>query len=408
MNTIDTVSKHLPPLIVVLGPTASGKSYLGIALAQRFQGEIVSADSRQVYRGLDIGTAKVTPEERSLVPHHLLDIADPAEIYTVSRFQQEAIAAINDILVRGRLPLLVGGSPHYIQAVVDNLRIPHIAPQPELRTQLERRPLSELLAQLEVLDPQGAASIDRGNPRRVIRALEVCLVSGKPFSEQRGIADPLYRVFLLGINWPRSVLYSRIDARVDERMQQGMIQEVRHLLAQGITHERLDSLGLEYRYISRLLRGEFTSEAEMIQRLKYAIHDFTRRQLTWFRKDPRITWLEGMDIEHAEEEIMQIIRWQGTTPQEQELRSRMQQQGLSPYSWSNGPYDTYSVHSHSYEKVLYCVRGSIRFILPDQPESERNIDLTPGDCMILPAGVRHSAEVGPQGVTCLEATRSGK
>ena len=304
---MNTVSKHLPPLIVVLGPTASGKSNLGIALAQRFHGEIVSADSRQVYRGLDIGTAKVTPEEQALVPHHLLDIADPAEIYTVSRFQQQAIAAINDILAREYLPLLVGGSPHYIQAVVDHLNIPHIPPQPELRAQLEQRPLSELLAQLETLDPRSAASIDRSNPRRVIRALEVCLLSGKPFSDQRGIADPLYRVFLLGINCPRHVLYSRIDARVDERMQQGMVQEVRDLLAQGITHERLDSLGLEYRYISRLLRGEFASEAEMVERLKYAIHDFTRRQLTWFRKDPRITWLEGIDIERAEKDVRTFL-----------------------------------------------------------------------------------------------------
>ena len=294
------MSEHLPPLIVVLGPTASGKSALGIELAQRFHGEIVSADSRQVYRGLDIGTAKVTPQEQALVKHHLLDVADPCEVYTVARFQQEAITAINDILTRGSLPLLVGGSPHYIQAVVDHLQIPHVAPQPDLRTQLEARPLADLLAQLEELDPQSAASIDRHNPRRVIRALEVCLVSGQPFSQQRGAADPLYRSLLLGINWPRHVLYARIDARVDERIQQGMVQETRDLLAQGVSHERLDALGLEYRYTSRLLHGEFASEAEMAQRLKYAIHDFTRRQLTWFRKDTRIVWLEGMDVERAE------------------------------------------------------------------------------------------------------------
>src|SRR5713226_2605451 len=215
------MNENRPHLLVVLGPTASGKSALGIALAQRFHGEIVSADSRQVYRGLNIGTAKVTPEEQALVPHHLLDIADPGEIYTVSRFQQEAIAAINDIQARGCLPLLVGGSPHYIQAVVDHLRIPHIAPQPELRAQLEARPLADLLLQLAELDPQSAASIDRNNPRRVIRALEVCLVSGQPFSQQRGAAEPLYRSLLLGINWPRELLYARIDARVDERLQQG-------------------------------------------------------------------------------------------------------------------------------------------------------------------------------------------
>src|SRR2546425_4294458 len=208
-----------PHLVVVLGPTASGKSSLGIALALHFNGEIVSADSRQVYRGLDIGTAKVTAEEQALVPHHLLDVASVEENYTVSQFQRQAIAAINDIAARGRQPFLVGGSPHYIQAVVDHLDIPAIAPDYALRAQLEARPLAELLAQLEEMDPQSAATIDRNNPRRVIRALEVCLISGKPFSQQRGLAKPLYRCLLLGISWPRDVLYRRIDARVDERMR---------------------------------------------------------------------------------------------------------------------------------------------------------------------------------------------
>ncbi len=287
------MEENHPNLIVVLGPTASGKSGLGIALAQHFHGEIVSADSRQVYRGLDIGTAKVTPEEQALVPHHLLDVVDPQDTYTVAQFQQEAIAAINDILARSHLPLLVGGSPHYIQAVVDNLAIPGVSPQPELRARLEAQSLPELLRQLEQLDPQSAASIDRNNPRRVIRALEVCIVTGKPFSEQRGRAQPLYRSLLLGIQWPRNILYQRIDERVDERMRQGMVQEVRDLLARGISHERLDAFGLEYRFISRWLRGEFASEEEMVQRLKYAIHDFTRRQLTWFRRETRIIWIEG-------------------------------------------------------------------------------------------------------------------
>jgi tRNA dimethylallyltransferase len=291
----------------VLGPTASGKSVLGIALAQHFHGEIVSADSRQVYRGLDIGTAKVTPEERALVPHHLLDVADPRETYTVSQFQQQAIAAIDDILARGYQPFLAGGSPHYIQAVVDHLNIPHVPPQPELRAQLEARPLAELMAELEELDPDSAATIDRNNPRRVIRALEVCLVTGRPFSQQRAVAAPLYQSLLLGIEWARDVLYRRIDARVDERMQQGMVQEVRDLLEQGVSHERLEALGLEYRYISRLLRGEFKSEDEMVQRLKYAIHDFTRRQLTWFRRDKRIVWVENGNVEKAEAVVRRFL-----------------------------------------------------------------------------------------------------
>lgn len=295
----------LPSLVIVLGPTTSGKSALGMALAQKFSGEIVSADSRQVYRCLDIGTAKVTPAERALVPHSLLDIVDPREVYTVSQFQRDAFAAIDAILARGHQPFLVGGSPHYIQAVVDSLDIPHVPPQPQLRAQLETRPLADLLAELETRDPQTAAVIDRGNPRRVIRALEVCIISGKPFSEQRGIAQPLYRCLLLGTHWPRAVLYQRIDARVDERMQQGMVQEVRDLLAQGVSAERLEALGLEYRFITRLLQGKFASEAEMVERLKYAIHDFTRRQLSWFRKDQRIVWIEGG--ERMEQEAERIV-----------------------------------------------------------------------------------------------------
>lgn len=280
-------------LVVVLGPTASGKSTLGIKLAQHFQGEIVSADSRQVYQHLDIGTAKVTQDERALVPHHLLDVVAPAEVYTVSQFQQQATERLQEIDARGKRAFLVGGSPHYIQVVVDNLTMPHIPPQPALRADLEKQPLPELIKQLAELDPVSAATIDLRNPRRVIRALEVCLVSGKPFSQQRGSAEPLYDSLLLGINWPRPVLYQRIDQRVDERMQAGMVQEVRDLLARGISAERLEALGLEYRFITRLLQGEYKSEAEMVERLKFAIHDFTRRQLTWFRKETRIHWLAG-------------------------------------------------------------------------------------------------------------------
>ena len=296
-----------PPLIVVLGPTASGKSSLSIALAQRFHGEIVSADSRQVYRRLNIGTAKVTAQERALVPHHLIDVVEPDEIYTVSQFQHASIHAIDAILAHRHIPFLVGGSPHYIQAVVDNLDMPQVAPQLALRAELELRSLSDLLQELQERDPQSFAVIDRNNPRRIIRALEVCITTGKLFSEQRGLAHPLYRALMLGIQWPREVLYKRIDARVDERMQQGMVQEVQGLLDTGISHERLEALGLEYRFIDRWLRGEFPSEDEMVQRLKYAIHDFTRRQLTWFRRDTRIVWIDGGNGDSMEREARGII-----------------------------------------------------------------------------------------------------
>ncbi len=290
---------ELARLIIVTGPTASGKSTLGIELAREFHGEIVSADSRQVYRGLDIGTGKVTPAERESVPHHLLDVAEPTTIYTVAQFQQAAINAIDEIVARDNQPFLVGGSPHYIQSVVDHLDIPPVPPQPALRTSLEARPLAELLAELTRLDPDCAAVIDRQNPRRIIRALEVCLTTGRPFSAQRGTASPLYRPLLLAIAWPRAELYARIDRRVDTRMQEGMVEEVRQLVHAGLSPERLEALGLEYRFIGRFLRGDFTSEAEMVERLKFAIHDFTRRQLTWLRKDQRIIWVDGQRLTTA-------------------------------------------------------------------------------------------------------------
>ena len=302
-------NKKLPNLIVVLGPTASGKSTLGIELAQQIAGEIVSADSRQVYRGLDIGSAKVSRAEQELVPHHLLDIVEPQDIYTVAQFQQDAISAIDAILERGKQPLLVGGSPHYIQTVIDHFDIPHIEPQPELRTQLATRPLADLLIQLEELDPVCVQTIDRKNLRRILRALEVCLISGKPFSQQRQIAQPRYTVLLLGICWPRDVLYQRIDQRVEERMQQGMIEEVRDLIAQGVSRERLEALGLEYRFVCRWIYKDFTDEKEMVQRLKYAIHDFTRRQLSWFRRDQRIIWLEGHEalLKNAQQQVQLFL-----------------------------------------------------------------------------------------------------
>ena len=182
---------------------------------------------------------------------------------------------------------------HYIQAVVDGLDIPQVAPQPELRAALEARTTDDLLQELQTRDPQSYENIDCNNRRRIIRALEVCIITGEPFSQQRRVIEPRYRSLLLGIQWPRPILYERIDKRVDERMQQGMVQEVRDLLDMGISHERLDAFGLEYRFIDRYLRGEYTSEAQMVERLQYAIHDFTRRQLSWFRRDSRIHWIEG-------------------------------------------------------------------------------------------------------------------
>jgi tRNA dimethylallyltransferase len=274
----------------VVGTTASGKSSLGIELALRLNGEIVSADSRQLYRGLDIGTGKVTPAERALVPHHLLDVADVQTRFTVAEFQRLAFKCIADISARGKVPLLVGGSGLYIRAVIDSPAYP--------ATELERTPLPELVARLQEIDPVASASIDRHNPRRVVRALEVTLATGVPFSAQRGSGARRVDALQLGLTWPRDELRRRIEARVDDRIaaRPSMLDEVRGLLDAGVPAERLIELGLEYRYVTRFLVGELGYE-DMLRDLKRAIYRFAKRQLTWFRRDPRIHWIQPQDLD---------------------------------------------------------------------------------------------------------------
>ncbi len=284
----------LIPLLVITGPTATGKTSLAIALALRLHGEIVSADSRQIYQGMDIGTAKPTPEQRALVPHHLLDIITPDMSYTLAEYQADAQTAIAAIHQRG-LPLLVGGTGLYIRAVVDNLAIPEVAPQWDLRRKLEeqarREGAASLHARLAALDPIGAARIDPSNIRRVIRALEVCLVTGRPFSEQQGARPSPYRSLLLGLTCNRSRLYQRADRRVDEMIAHGLVDEVRRLVAAGYDWNLPAMTSLGYGEIGAYLRGE-TSLDEAIERLKLNTHSYIRRQYTWFRPDPRIHWLD--------------------------------------------------------------------------------------------------------------------
>ena len=284
----------LPRLVAVVGTTASGKSDLGIQLALRLGGEVISADSRQVYRGLDLGSGKVSPAERALVPHHLLDVADVRERFTVAQYQALALAAIEDIAGRGRVPILVGGTGLYVRAVIDNPSFPPAPPDPALRAELEARPLADLVADLRRLDPEGAATIDLKNPRRVVRALEVTLATGRPFSAQQRHGQPRVSALQLGLAPPRDELRRRIDARVDARLaaRPSMLDEVRGLLEAGVPAERLLELGLEYRFLTRHLLGEIDYET-MVRDLTTAIHQFAKRQLTWFRRDPRIHWLDA-------------------------------------------------------------------------------------------------------------------
>ena len=274
-------------IIVILGPTASGKTGLGIVLAKKHRGVILSADSRQVYRGMDIGTAKVTKREMDGVPHFLLDIASSKRQFTVAQYQRAAMKVINK-LPESTPIFVVGGSPFYIEAILDPQPYPEVKPNQALRKQLSKKTATQLFRILQKKDPRRARTIDRNNPRRLIRALEIVEALGKV--PKRAATSP-YRVLKIGISLPRTKLYRNIDRRVDERMP-GMLNETRRLHDNGVSWERLDGFGLEYRWMSRILKRQFTRN-EGVERLKGDIHAFVRRQLTWWRKDRDIRWINN-------------------------------------------------------------------------------------------------------------------
>jgi tRNA dimethylallyltransferase len=283
-----------PPLVVVTGPTAVGKSALALALAERFDAEIVSADSRLVYRGLNVGTAKPSPAERARVPHHLIDLVEPDEPFSVADYQAAAEVVLDDVARRGRLALLVGGSPHYVQAVIDRLDIPAVAPQPALRRELEALAANEgapaVFARLQRLDPAAAARADPWNARRLIRAIEVVESSGEPFSRlgrRRGAARPALH---LALTAPRPELYARIDARVDAMLAAGWQGEVERLLARGLGPALPSLSATGYRELVQAIHGQLPLAAA-VERIKFRTHAFARRQYTWLRRDPRLEWL---------------------------------------------------------------------------------------------------------------------
>lgn len=294
------------PLVVIIGPTAVGKTALSLNAAERFGGEIVSADSRQVYRGMDIGSAKPTPEEQARVPHHLLDVVNPGETLTVAEFQRLAYAAIDDILRRKRLPLLVGGTGQYVSAVIEGWSIPEVPPNPVLREKLEQEAVEQganaLYARLRDVDPAAADRIDPRNVRRVIRALEVYLESGHPISELQRKTPPPYRILQLRLIRPREDLYARIDGRIDAMIDQGLVEEVRGLLQAGYDPRLPSMSGLGYRQIAAYLLGETTLE-EAITAVRRATRDFARHQETWFRKYNR----EAHEFDMTESDEATII-----------------------------------------------------------------------------------------------------
>ena len=281
------------PLVVILGPTASGKTKLAIDLARKFRGEIICADSRTVYKKLDIGTAKPTKEEQKKVSHYLLDIVEPGQQYSVAEFKKLAEQKIEEIWSRGKIPFLVGGTGLYIDAVIYGYDIPPVAPDQKLRQKLEKLSRKDLLGKLKEKDPEFATQVDKNNKRRLIRALEVIQKTGQKFSKLRSKKRPKYDLLILGINIPRQKLLKKIDVRIDARIKAGMIQEVEDLVKKyKIDPVWLENLGLEYRWLTQYVLGRLPKD-EAIQKLKFETHAFSRRQMTWFKRNKEIHWIKS-------------------------------------------------------------------------------------------------------------------
>jgi tRNA dimethylallyltransferase len=297
------MKKSLPKIIAIVGPTASGKSDLAVSIAKKFNGEVISADSRQVYKGLDIGTGKISEKEMKSVPHHLLDVVSPKKKFTVTDFKELADKAIKEILSRGKLPIICGGTGFYIDAVVQNILLPEVPPNKKLRKKLEAMNPEKLYALLQKLDPRRAKEIDKKNLVRVIRAIEIAKALGKV---PKAKSNPLYETLTIGTKWEESELQKRIGIRLQRRMKAGMIAEAKRLHAEGLSWKRMEELGLEYRYLALHLQGKM-SKSEMTEKLETEIRQYARRQMTWFRKNQKIVWIEPNRLKEIEEKVRKFL-----------------------------------------------------------------------------------------------------
>ncbi len=291
------------PVIFIVGPTASGKTDAGIRLAKLLDGEVVSVDSRYLYRGMDIGTAKPSLDERQGVPHWLIDVADPDETWSLSLFQKAADEAVRDIYGRGKVPILVGGTGQYVRAILEGWSVPEGEPDHRLRAYLEKRGADigpeALHRELSLLDPEAAVKIEWQNMRRTVRALEVILTTGKKFSEQRTVRESPYKAVVYGMKRDRDELYRRIDVRVDQMIRNGLVEETAGLLAKGYAESLPSMSAIGYKEICDYLHGK-TSLEEAAQLIKYRTHNYVRRQANWFKPgDPSIHWIDPEDIESA-------------------------------------------------------------------------------------------------------------
>jgi tRNA dimethylallyltransferase len=291
------------PLLVVCGPTASGKTALSLKLAEDFNGEIISADSAQVYRKLDIGSDKVSVAERQRVRHHLIDVREPDQAFTMADFKREATKAIEDIQRRGKVPIICGGTGLYISSVVDNYDLPVAPPDEKIRQTLEEEYVKggkdRLYEMLLELDPVAASKIHPNNVRYVARALEIILKTGEPLRPKK--AQREYSVFKMAVDWPREVLYDRVNKRVDEQIQKGLLNELKTLLTEGYSEDLQCFSALGYKEYFPYLRGEKSLE-DCKEELKQNTRNFAKRQLTWFRREEDIYWIapeEFLTLTHA-------------------------------------------------------------------------------------------------------------
>jgi tRNA dimethylallyltransferase len=284
---------HKHPLVVILGPTASGKTGLSIELARRVHGEVISADSRQIYRELDIGTEKVTQEEMQGIPHHCIDIASPRRSFSVTQWRTRAEQAICRIQKKGHVPIVAGGTGLYIDALVYGVDFPAVQPDATLRQTLEKKTPGELLSQLQRMDPERARTVDQQNPRRLIRAIEIATVLGKvPTLTNK---KPRYDVTWIGINPPFAVLEVRIALRLDQALEKGLVAETKKLREElGLSWRRINELGMEYRVCGEYIRGELP-ESELSDKLVREVRRYAKRQLTWLKRYKNVAWYESAE-----------------------------------------------------------------------------------------------------------------
>jgi len=293
-----------PKVVVVLGQTATGKSDIGVMLAKKFNGEIISADSRQVYKGLDIGSGKITKKEMLGVPHHLLDVVSPKSNFTVVQFKKKAQKVIKDILKRGKLPIIVGGTAFYIDALIYDLDFPEVKENKSLRKKLEAFTTEELFVKLEKLDKNRAEQIDKHNKIRLIRALEIIDTLGKI---PKVTKNSPYDVLKIGLVLPKEDLHENIHKRLFSRMKKGMLSEVKKIHENGVSWKKLESLGLEYRYLALYLQGKIKKD-EMLQKLETEIKQFSKRQMTWFKKDTSTIWLKPTETSKLVKTIKTFLK----------------------------------------------------------------------------------------------------